>query len=114
MTRELIARAIDSDAWTDRADMGMRRETSLRAADRVLAVLPGWQPIETAPMDGSRVLVWSLCEEEVVAAYWNADKYNRKPNPYWDTDHHYIDSMRANPPTHWMPLPAAPTEGQPR
>lgn len=106
MTRELIARAIDPDAWTDRADMGMRRETSLRAADRVLAVLPGWQPIETAPKDGACILgcIAGLARPVSEVFWWG--------NGWRAWDGVYVSPISY--PTHWMPLPAAPTEEQPR
>lgn len=58
-----------------------------------------WQPIETAPKDGRWVLVtWighpSRCE---------AMRYDEGGDwQWWEGD------TATNPPTHWMPLPAAP------
>ena len=66
-------------------------------------VSPEWQPIETAPKDGTDVLVVA---DGVVseAEYWGDDRgwwlANTAP-----TD--YIDSQVW--PTHWMPLPPPPT-----
>jgi hypothetical protein len=55
-----------------------------------------WQPIETAPKDGTWVLVhhagWSLPEVGHYSQY----------APVWQTLNHGID------PTHWMPLPGNP------
>lgn len=63
-----------------------------------------WQPIETAPMDGTHVLTWN--GRWIAVSYWSAkDFYNA---PAWhDTrsDVNHIDH-----PTHWMPLPAAPND----
>jgi hypothetical protein len=67
-----------------------------------------WQPIETAPRDGTRILAFGggLGEVSDVVSYndsvgcWNApsdtlDDRDDEPDGY-------------NRPTHWMPLPEAP------
>lgn len=58
-----------------------------------------WQPIESAPKDGTRVLVW---DGEEWLARWQA--YN---GGYWDADEYISEN-----PTHWMPLPAPPLENK--
>lgn len=64
----------------------------------------GWQPIETAPKDGTRLDLWSE----------NGWRY---PNAAWDwvgdgmgwTDAHHHGSIEEGGPfTHWMPLPEPP------
>ena len=55
-----------------------------------------WQPIETAPKDGTRVLIFSV--DEVVVAHYEGDMWCE--NEY--------DNLWHNP-THWMPLPEPPT-----
>ena len=55
-----------------------------------------WQPIETAPMDGTDVLVWCggtmfIACMEVGRWFFDRTDYSVKPLP-----------------THWMPLPAPP------
>lgn len=63
---------------------------------------PGWMPIESAPKDGTDVLVHaagsthavSWCED---AEWWVVD--DNKHGPY---------RLRGSEPTHWMPLPSAP------
>lgn len=68
-----------------------------------------WQPIETAPKDGSWVVI--LVYEE--SADWCKDDY---PNgvPYAEVsryaDEGYWQSDSIYSPTYWMPLPAAPEE----
>ena len=58
-----------------------------------------WQPIETAPMDGTRVLVFRMCWQESAAVCW----FNR------DTDEWIpVGGVMFCEPTHWMPLPPAP------
>lgn len=69
-----------------------------------------WQPIETAPKDGTHVLVWAAnllhgLSPMAVAEYseheiewWHV--HDGKFGPY---------PMRGASPTHWMPLPEPPT-----
>lgn len=70
-----------------------------------------WQPIETAPRDGTRILAFGggLGEIAEVVSYnervgcWNA------PNDTLDdTDYEPDGYIR---PTHWMPLPLPPRSG---
>ena len=66
-----------------------------------------WQPIKTAPKDGSKILVYLPPREKsdgsgvwdavYTVSHWYA------PGRYW-WDH----SM--SKPTHWMPLPAPPIQ----
>ena len=76
-----------------------------------------WQQIETAPKDGTKVLIVNDEGAMAVAGYveqWDertefvrkakdGDVYRtvRDECGYWDTDSAYC-------PTHWMPLPDAP------
>lgn len=81
-----------------------------------------WQRIETAPKDGTRILVFgSLMDrdtpftkppppESYEAAWWKA--WYSSPNPGWmiaNCDEEYGDYIDA---THWMPLPDAPEGGK--
>jgi len=68
----------------------------------------GWQPIETAPKDGSTVL---LAERT-----WGGDlvvtpgSYHEDYHGWWEHGSHptdYADQPIDNP-THWMPLPMPP------
>jgi hypothetical protein len=77
-----------------------------------------WQPIETAPKDGTRVIVYPILVPslfrrtgrsdasymrplEPAIAYW----YGPESNGYWVGVHHR--DAKTNP-THWMPLPEPP------
>lgn len=53
-------------------------------------VIPQWQPIETAPMDGSDVLILTDTGFIHQASWW-------------------IEEDRSDTITHWMPLPSLPT-----
>lgn len=69
-----------------------------------------WQPIETAPQDGTRVLLFrptAISWARVVVGHFDSDIYAKKMRPYWTTDLRMIEgahSTRAHVPTHYMPL----------
>ena len=72
-----------------------------------------WQPIETAPKDGTRIMVYCPRLGVNCSANWNDDKYARKPRPYWTHMGEYLwgkTMVREDQPTHWMPMPEAPAE----
>lgn len=75
----------------------------------------GWQPIDTAPKDGTAVLVYpgTWDGRSAAIAKWESDKYAKKPRPYWrrDDDMGRVTFSRERPPTHWMPLPLPPDKG---
>lgn len=72
-----------------------------------------WQPIETAPRDGSEILIWSHAfSGTVVIVRWDDDRHANKPIPRWVT-RDPVFGRRAfvdRQPTRWMPLPAAPVQ----
>ena len=72
----------------------------------------GWRPIETAPKDGTNVLIYgnwtadlkspTIEEKEIFIAHWSYDEW-------------YIEGTELYAPTvshatHWMPLPDPPIE----
>lgn len=65
----------------------------------------GWQPIETAPKDGSVILVG-------FAPHWRMDGSRRVYEARWNTNGDRLTSVNGflifDSATHWMPLPAAP------
>jgi hypothetical protein len=65
----------------------------------------GWQLITTAPVDGAEFLVYnSYCGEQFVCFWDGLDlRYGLDCSAVIDLDYGV---------THWMPLPAAPTEGE--
>lgn len=82
----------------------MQRNTQVVALyDNPAPSVPEWQPIETAPKDGTVVLL-AGCRKPVAAAwledeidYWHVDDNKRGPF-----------ALRGPGPTHWMPLPKPP------
>lgn len=66
----------------------------------------GWQPIETAPKDGTHVIFATAYDGKIVhsvhSGAWGP-AYDRGPNA-WVEDYDY----KICEPTHWMPLPQPP------
>lgn len=56
-----------------------------------------WQPIESAPKDGTRVLLWIEPTKIAMPFMWG--------NGRWHGDDFPLNMATA---THWMPLPDAP------
>lgn len=59
----------------------------------------GWQPIETAPKDGTKIL--GTNGEWLHTIYWS--NYRHTDDNYWNSG-----GIPFRDATHWMPLPAAP------
>ncbi|MDQ0506001.1 hypothetical protein QOZ94_002805 [Xanthobacter agilis] len=77
------------------------------------SAVSGWQPIATAPKDGTTVLLWAV--SRVVPGRWSEETYAKRPRPLWVTlsgAHGLLGISwdRDNQPTHWMPLPSPPAE----
>lgn len=66
------------------------------------AAVPAWQPIETAPRGGKRILVYEMAPgAHAIAHILN---YPGRPDSWVNPGCHKLR------PTHWMPLPPAPKE----
>ena len=78
----------------------------VRAVEDVLEDA-GWQPIETAPKDGTRIhLGYSHMKGMDVIAHWDGDDWALSGHGNYATRLH----GRSNPDA-WMPLPPAPEVG---
>jgi hypothetical protein len=83
---------------------------SVERAELMAALKAKWQPIETAPKDGTEVLIYGLAWEDAqrgnyyaVAAFLDG--------AWRDSPEDVDDGWEMNSPTHWMPLPTPP-EGE--
>lgn len=59
-----------------------------------------WQPIETAPKDGTEVLL--LAERRIANGSWNH-------GGAFHTPHWMSHGTNMHRPTHWQPLPSTPS-----
>lgn len=67
-----------------------------------------WQPISTAPMDGTFILVYSPTMEDVYRASWVT--WN---DGMWHPDYAECPILdEEGDVSHWMPLPPPPVEGE--
>lgn len=80
-------------------------ERDVARADAILA-LTDWQPIETAPRDGTRILV--AADDYVGMARFESD---RLPEYCWVDEEG--SGAGSNSVTHWMPLPDPPQGDKP-
>jgi hypothetical protein len=60
-----------------------------------------WQAIETAPRDGSKILLWARIDKP-------ADATSSVMIGLFDISFGWITDVTPIVPTHWMPLPNAP------
>lgn len=74
-----------------------------------------WQPIETAPKDGTSVLIIGAAWREPVISRWYVHYLHGKPDPRRPPEWEQQDMCGGfgsynGPihPTHWMPLPEPP------
>lgn len=62
--------------------------------------MTNWQPIETAPKDGTRI--WLADAKNIVTGFWSP------PFGAWRCD--WGVGTAGDKPTHWRPLPEAPVQ----
>lgn len=73
-----------------------------------------WMPIETAPKDGSAVLLWDGYES-IIGFWWRGRQFLNSPmSEFWSDGpvpcNGYDAGMnQLREPSHWMPLPAPPS-----
>ena len=92
-------------SWnSEKATFSGPPETEYIHADLVLT----WQPIETAPKDGTKIIL--RCDDVVVApCYWQpAGVISESAFWLWEAPEHRLWMETVEGPTHWMPLPQVP------
>lgn len=95
--RELLAVEYERDGLPEQAK-AIRASSEIAVPARVLRAIadalraaPAWQPIETAPRDGTRILLWDAERAEAVFGRWLDD-----------------GTGDFAPMTHWAPAVAGP------
>lgn len=71
-----------------------------------------WQPIETAPKNGTHLLLFFPHENTIEVGYWDC-YYAETGRGYegcsaWCCSEYQPAAMAFDEPTHWMPLPEPP------
>ncbi|WP_373318459.1 DUF551 domain-containing protein [Laribacter hongkongensis] len=73
-----------------------------------------WQPIETAPKDGTEFDAWSKFGGRVPNVFWGNPTSSRTTSKcfcVYEYEWHVVPVLD-NTLTHWMPLPAPPKQDQ--
>lgn len=65
-----------------------------------------WKPIDTAPRDGTHVLVFIPLARRIEIAFCHGEMPKRSGFSGWATNEGDLTEEAA--PTHWMPLPEPP------
>ena len=66
----------------------------------------GWQPIDTAPKDGTHILLYRSNEHcSISEAFWRQDVFKIA----YEWGGHGWSYPKEDQPTHWMPMPSSPT-----
>lgn len=100
---------------TDWAAIAQKLHADCRKLERELAARQ-WQPIETAPKDGTEIIVWREDAGTFMARWIEPANFltekeieNWSEHDVWEPDWFYADFVsggRLEPgPTHWTPLP---------
>ncbi len=90
-------------------------------------MMADWQPISTAPRDGTEMLLYAHhegYEARLTYGYWlvlehgkylgdcggecRCPEFGEPPEPFWYSEDGSFTTE--HPPTHWMPLPEPPKE----
>ena len=82
----------------------MHLETAEKAIHELAALVPEWKPIETAPKDGTHILISNPEWFSGHVAWWRKTENAKNWKRGWFVDFGY-DYNNAS---HWMPLPALP------
>jgi hypothetical protein len=72
-----------------------------------------WQPIETAPRDGTRILVWPAWGATTQGSRAEIVLWTERPRGGFRWEMWSGHKIPCDP-THWMPLPASPGDGDGR
>ena len=118
-----LADAIDNSlsAWLPTSEQTHATYTAAEKASFVLRTLADqgerdakdaarqseWQPIETAPKDGTPIIAYRPTKPPHVEGMYWAGPGGEGGAWYW---HYDGDGPTSTPPTHWMPLPTPPKE----
>jgi hypothetical protein len=70
----------------------------------------GWQPIETAPKDGTVIQAWHTVHKCPISILWNKDGHDFNGEALHWFERSYTTAWPEHAFSHWMPLPAAPAK----
>ncbi len=102
--RDAISRMIENGSCPE--SIAPHIDTILDLLDKEID--GGWQPIETAPRDGTEILLTDGVS--FLVASW--DYYDGFTGGYYGAYYEVSEHSRLNTATHWMPLPKPPAKDE--
>lgn len=95
----------------DKRQALIRRVAELKAEKERLQLLTGWQPIESAPRDGTNILLLNV-KGNIASGLWQGTGIHQG---WWLRGGNCPDTFfnGHHGPTNWMALPALPTSPRP-
>lgn len=119
---ERVAKAFGASMYGDGRPWGSfdeREQDALRRGARAaIAAMRGWEPIKTAPRDGTKVDLWMKIDASPMSMGWS-DEF-RVPEAWFEVDRwfHYRErgaksELLTRYITHWMPLHDPPALSDP-
>lgn len=101
---DLIARVVEAAVYREQAESpyasGAQNELD-EAREALRSALPVWQPIETAPKDGTDFI--ALQDGDVYRCKWHEEEPDEGPGHVGWRD---FSNSSFEEPTHWTPWPA--------
>lgn len=103
-----IAQAVEFAEYVERQAKGSMQNSathflSLPYSQDVANRLRSWSVIDSAPKDGSWIMLAKACHKEVLLAYWH-----RLHNAWWGQGGNDGQWKKWQDATHWQPLPEPP------
>ena len=87
-------------------------KSALRSTPPAVSVVPEWRPIETAPKDGTKFLIWvanGYGHGHVKTGLFN-ERYDGVASIFDDGE--ALGHLREKYATHWMPFPSPPPQNK--
>ena len=107
----IIRYLVEQNKWTELTNHIMDLQSRVGLLEVLLADQE-WRPIETAPKDGTKVLVYDESYGLPQKAWFGKDHFDEEHEGWLFGDgDDYSCGLYFTPinPTHWMPLPKPPT-----
>jgi hypothetical protein len=104
----IVGKSATMAAALERIPVGVGELAVIVSEELLAGVVPGWKTIDSAPKDGTVILIWCplMAGEKMHIVRWNGMR-GRFP---WEPPGGESSAIAAKMPTHWLPLPLPPAE----
>ena len=109
-TPDIVALLRERGAWHDEGKVWEQDALCVAAAakiERLRAELAKhqWRTMDSAPKDGTPVLLSIPAHDAAHIGRWNDDAYAKTPRPFWEWDSYSKTILRSHQPIAWRFLP---------